>query len=1127
MTNQISGLYLRAILLLFSLGLGSKAFSFQNFTDFVVTTAADSGAGSLNEALLAIDGQPGAHRITFASGLQGQSIPYNVSLSNVVDTLIIDGDTDGDDVADITLDGQDQAVGLLSMGTGAHVELQSIIVADIAPKGSNSFLIEVGEQGSLSVRNCTFQNFTGTLFQVVDRQAKADVSVENCNIGNQGTPRDASVLLAIGDSVSVRFSGCDIYGFNFPTAFRYLFNVWGGSLSLENSLVHDNLLSTMLIAQRDLSPKPADIYLRHVTVANNTIQSSFGNEEGVFILRSANLQADNSLIIGNTYSSIGRIGPEIYVSVESSYTPTGTIFNPDRSGYFNNPSNGDFTLAKGSPAIDAGLFSRIGDFTIDLDGNPRPNYGFGTDAGALERQGAPTTTTYYYTVTNNATSGSGSLNAILDSVDETTGNHFINFDPGVAGHTIPFQRKINLTGSLTLLGDINGDRTADVTLASQGAITGITSSTRDIILTLEYVNFDSITTDSLAPQVFRLNTQGKLNVVGCGFTNTDGTWFHLVHPSRVITLQAQDATFEGNTGTNTVIYEGDGAGITATFTGITAMNNTAPAADLFLAKAGTLMVQNALLAGNQIARGVVADGDAHSSSQVSVSYATLANNTLGTDASQGMVTALFGSVDMENSLILSNRSAQGAARNTHEGAFGNLVNTNTTIGESLQGYFTNPGTRDYTLAPNSPALDAGDGAFASALTTDLAGNTRPTAGTAPDLGAYESSVGRLTVTNTLSEGAGSLHDVFETINGQPGDFIITFDPSLAGQEIPFNASIVQTTGSLTIDGDVDNDGQRDIALQGTVNLGKIIVRSQDYTLRLRHLRFTRFNTLNSARRSFEFNANGLVEVESCEFDDMRGILFSMRPSPYADTTQVATRFIATNSSFIRSTSFFSSIYEGLYPSTEATFKNCIVQRNITNTASLFYAAGSRLTLENCLITDNRGDQMIYGLPTNEGYQPTVVVRHGTIAHNQPGTSVGNAAIKSDAGSLQVFNSLVVANRDENGEDRNIWPSTDDSRVIAVGNQMVLKDSGYFTDTLAFDFTLLENSPAIDAGDASQVGGLTTDLAGNARIMGNGVDVGAYEFFVAPPSSDPAMVLALNLDTCAGTQLVDSISGENV
>ena len=50
----------------------------------------------------------------------------------------------------------------------------------------------------------------------------------------------------------------------------------------------------------------------------------------------------------------------------------------------------------------------------------------------------------------------------------------------------------------------------------------------------------------------------------------------------------------------------------------------------------------------------------------------------------------------------------------------------------------------------------------------------------------------------------------------------------------------------------------------------------------------------------------------------------------------------------------------------------------------------------------------------------------------------------------------------------------------------------FVDVAGGNYRLAEGSPCIDAGDDPAIEGYDTDLAGNARIFGASVDLGAYE-----------------------------------
>lgn len=103
-----------------ALGVAATAVGYAHAADFVVTSNADSGPGSLREAIDAANIDGGPSTITFDPGLAGQTIALASGLSNLSEPgTTLDGDLGGDCVPDIVLDGSASgASGLVPAGNG-------------------------------------------------------------------------------------------------------------------------------------------------------------------------------------------------------------------------------------------------------------------------------------------------------------------------------------------------------------------------------------------------------------------------------------------------------------------------------------------------------------------------------------------------------------------------------------------------------------------------------------------------------------------------------------------------------------------------------------------------------------------------------------------------------------------------------------------------------------------------------------------------------------------------------------------------------------------------------------------------------------------------------------------------
>src|SRR5690554_356801 len=168
--------------------------------------------------------------------------------------------------------------------------------------------------------------------------------------------------------------------------------------------------------------------------------------------------------------------------------------------------------------------------------------------------------------------------------------------------------------------------------------------------------------------------------------------------------------------------------------------------------------------------------------------------------------------------------------------------------------------------------------------------------------------------------------------------------------------------------------------------------------------------------------------------------------------------------------------------------------------------GCITTLVNTLFTGNKSSQA-GGAIANAG---ELNLLNNTITQNE-GITVGAGGIYHLMGNLTMTNSIVWGNIGPAGADiANIDEFTasfslyDDSDIYNDGNftcDNCLTTNPDFADATSGDFTLSGNSPAIDAGDTntnlsefpSDANNNPIDMAGNARVYNNNIDMGAYEY----------------------------------
>jgi len=196
----------------------------------------------------------------------------------------------------------------------------------------------------------------------------------------------------------------------------------------------------------------------------------------------------------------------------------------------------------------------------------------------------------------------------------------------------------------------------------------------------------------------------------------------------------------------------------------------------------------------------------------------------------------------------------------------------------------------------------------------------------------------------------------------------------------------------------------------------------------------------------------------------------------------------TNCSIVGNTGCYGGGYIS-YDATISSFTNCLVAKNASINGGQggglkFTGDGWNSTLTNCSVVDN-----------------VCAFQGGIYVHNGP---------------LTLRNTVVAFNGAREGGDVFNWKATTLAYNVISGftawnggaNRYAYAASlPLFNDAANGDYTLAPNSQAVDKGNDAYVAELSTDLAGNARVVGKSVDIGAYELRPETPS----LVVTTNLD----------------
>ena len=134
--------------------------------------------------------------------------------------------------------------------------------------------------------------------------------------------------------------------------------------------------------------------------------------------------------------------------------------------------------------------------------------------------------------------------------------------------------------------------------------------------------------------------------------------------------------------------------------------------------------------------------------------------------------------------------------------------------------------------------------------------------------------------------------------------------------------------------------------------------------------------------------------------------------------------------------------------------------------------------------NNEGEEADHLL---DGGNPAVdrIISNNIFANDETNDSVQISFFNlPDSGNptVDISNNLINGAVDFNGFE-----------ISEFGDDNILDEEPLFVDAEEGDFRLRLNSPGIDAGDDDAVDEDGTDVAGNPRIYGEAVDIGAYEY----------------------------------
>jgi hypothetical protein len=701
-----------------------------------------------------------------------------------------------------------------------------------------------------------------------------------------------------------------------------------------------------------------------------------------------------------------------------------------------------------------------------------------------------------FTVTTTNDSGAGSLRQAVLDANAAAGADDIVFAAGLGGQTITLTTgELELTGELTIDGDVNGDNKADITISGNNAsrIFSVESGANADVLSLTLTNgfVDASQGAGIYARSGSTLDIADTTIRNCTiFAEFPGDQANGGGIASRGTLTVTNSTITGNSGqTGGGVYTtGDATFVNATISGNIAQDiqGTGGFGGGIEANGGTLTVLNSTVTGNTASY----DG--------------------GGISLAGATATLTNSVVAANIAIASPDDITGPGLTARNSFFG----TNVTIDTDLGGNINNGGdpglgalqdnggtVQTHNINPGSQLLNAGDSAAPGLPATDANGGDRKV-GAAVDIGATEfqfrvttaadEAFGGGSLAAETADGGGlSLREALGLANANADADRIGFAASLAGQTLVLTGGQLSINNDVAIDGDTNGDDKADITISGNSasRIFNIVTATTDVDLLSLTLTNGRGGDGGAVR------ANGISSLDIVDTTIMNSVSTNRGGGLFANyaTLTMTNSLVAGNTAAI----FGGGSYLRV---TTATLTNSTIHGNAAADSGGGISTNySTLNLNNSTITANRADSDGNGSGVGGGIEifgATVNAVNSVVGDNL----VGTGAVEGD-----VSGTLALATNSVFGTATTITTNNGSQTGVAdLGLGALLDNGGTVLTRSALDGSVLigfgsSGGLPLDVSDIDNDGDtaepLPQDGRGGLRIVGGTVDAGAVEQIV--------------------------------